>query len=159
MRNGGKAAEPWQERPPASVITHASMEPHAMRTGAEPLLAAYLWRDHLHEPARLVERSGIAVERSMNKTAALINLSRYPLTEPDSPRLLREVESLRRDLQATGAAEAPSFLSGVGLERCIADAEALTPRQYKSVGEGSAYLEEPSPAWTADHPRAIRQTL
>jgi hypothetical protein len=93
----------------------------------------------------------------MNETAALINLARYPLTEPDSPRLLREVESLRRDLQATGAAEAPSFLSGIGLERCIVDAEALAPRQYKSVGEGSAYLEEPSPAWSADHPRAIRR--
>jgi mannose-6-phosphate isomerase-like protein (cupin superfamily) len=49
---------PWQERPPASVITHASLEPHTMRTGAEPLLAAYLWRDHLDEPARLLERTG-----------------------------------------------------------------------------------------------------
>jgi len=50
-----QGARPWQDQPPASVITHASMEPHAMRTGAEPLLAAYLWRDHLHEPARLLE--------------------------------------------------------------------------------------------------------
>ena len=49
--------DPWRRRPPASVIEHASMEPHAMRTGAEPLLAAYLWRDHLHEPARLLERA------------------------------------------------------------------------------------------------------
>jgi hypothetical protein len=46
---------PWRQRRPESVIEHASMEPHAMRTGAEPLLAAYLWRDHLLEPARLLE--------------------------------------------------------------------------------------------------------
>jgi hypothetical protein len=52
-----QGADPWRQRPPASVIQHASMEPHAMRTGAEPLLAAYLWRDHLHEPARLLERA------------------------------------------------------------------------------------------------------
>jgi mannose-6-phosphate isomerase-like protein (cupin superfamily) len=54
-RQGGRS---WQARAPASVITHASMEPHAMRTGDEPLLAAYLWRDHLYEPARLLERTG-----------------------------------------------------------------------------------------------------
>jgi hypothetical protein len=51
---------PWQQRRAAHVIEHASMEPHAMRTGAEPLLAAYLWRDHLHEPARLLERTAAA---------------------------------------------------------------------------------------------------
>ena len=44
----------WRERGPGDVITHASMEPHAMRTNAEPLLAAYLWQDHLDESARLV---------------------------------------------------------------------------------------------------------
>lgn len=93
----------------------------------------------------------------MNETAALINLARYPLTELDSPRLLSEIESLRRDLQATGAAEAPSFLSGTGLTRCIADAEALAARQYKSVGQGTAYLEEPGAHWAADHPRAMRR--
>jgi hypothetical protein len=47
----------WRTRPPASVIEHASMEPHAMCTGAEALLAAYLWRDHLHEPARLLQQT------------------------------------------------------------------------------------------------------
>jgi len=93
----------------------------------------------------------------MNEMAALINLARYPLTEPDSPRLLHEIESLRRNLQATGAAEAPSFLSGAGLARCIADAEVLAPRQYKSVGLGTAYLEEPGEAWDTDHPRAVRR--
>jgi Dimethlysulfonioproprionate lyase len=45
---------PWQSHPPGTVIRHESMEPHAMRTHAEPLLAAYLWHDHLHEPARLI---------------------------------------------------------------------------------------------------------
>jgi hypothetical protein len=30
------------------------MEPHAMRTTDEPLLAAYLWQDHLKKPARLL---------------------------------------------------------------------------------------------------------
>ena len=44
----------WRVRVPGERIHHASMEPHAMRTSAEPLLAAYLWQDHLGEGARLV---------------------------------------------------------------------------------------------------------
>jgi hypothetical protein len=34
----------WRERPPGTSIHHAGDEPHAMRTGATPLLALYLWR-------------------------------------------------------------------------------------------------------------------
>ena len=34
----------WRERPPGSVIHHGSFESHAMRTGAVPMLALYLWR-------------------------------------------------------------------------------------------------------------------
>jgi quercetin dioxygenase-like cupin family protein len=36
--------EPWREQPPGAVLCHARHEPHAMRTGREPLLALYLWR-------------------------------------------------------------------------------------------------------------------
>jgi hypothetical protein len=44
----------WRERPPGTAIHHASGEPHAMRTGASPLLALYLWRsDNLAQKARL----------------------------------------------------------------------------------------------------------
>ena len=76
----------------------------------------------------------------MTDVAALINLARYPLTQPSSPTLLAQVETLRASLRETGAAEAPEFLSGDGLARCISDAQALSSRQYKSVGEGTAYL-------------------
>jgi len=42
----------WRERPPGTVIHHASHEPHAMRTGGRPLLALYLWRSaNLHQKA------------------------------------------------------------------------------------------------------------
>ncbi len=44
----------WQSREPGSLIHHASFESHAMRTGAAPLLALYLWRGgNLAAPARL----------------------------------------------------------------------------------------------------------
>lgn len=45
----------WRERPPGTPIHHASEEPHAMRTGARPLLALYIWRSaDLSQKARLV---------------------------------------------------------------------------------------------------------
>jgi hypothetical protein len=45
---------PWRERSPGTAIHHARDEPHAMRTGAVPLLALYLWRsEDLTQKARL----------------------------------------------------------------------------------------------------------
>ena len=44
----------WREESPGTVIHHASDEPHAMRTGIQPLLALYLWRsDNLNQKSRL----------------------------------------------------------------------------------------------------------
>ena len=42
----------WREHPPGTAIHHRSEEPHAMRTGAAPLLALYVWRSN-----RLAQRS------------------------------------------------------------------------------------------------------
>jgi hypothetical protein len=45
---------PWRERSPGTAIHHARNEPHAMRTGAQALLALYLWRSaNLEQKARL----------------------------------------------------------------------------------------------------------
>ena len=45
---------PWRARQPGTQIHHASDEPHAMRTGANPLLALYVWRSaNLSQSARL----------------------------------------------------------------------------------------------------------
>jgi Dimethlysulfonioproprionate lyase len=44
----------WRQREPGTVIHHAGNEPHSMRTGADPLLALYLWRGNdLAQKARL----------------------------------------------------------------------------------------------------------
>lgn len=49
----------WREESPGTVIHHASNEPHAMRTGIEPLLALYLWRsDDLNQKSRLDPAAG-----------------------------------------------------------------------------------------------------
>ena len=48
----------WRERPPGTAIYHASNEPHAMRTGARPLLALYVWRGSVAHKARLDDAAG-----------------------------------------------------------------------------------------------------
>jgi hypothetical protein len=51
----------WRDRTPGTLIHHASEEPHAMRTGAAPLLALYLWRSaNLAQKARLDDAAGQA---------------------------------------------------------------------------------------------------
>jgi len=92
----------------------------------------------------------------MIDAARLINLTRYPVTEPASKTLQVEVARLRESLAQTGAAEAPGFLSEAGLKSCTADAVQLSSLRYNSVGSGTAYLEEPAGHWPVDHPRAVR---
>ena len=45
----------WRTHAAGTLITHASMEVHAMHSGTEPLLAAYLWQGDLSQGARLVD--------------------------------------------------------------------------------------------------------
>jgi hypothetical protein len=51
----------WRERTPGTLIHHAAYEPHAMRTGVDPLLALYLWRGgDVGQKARLDEPDVLA---------------------------------------------------------------------------------------------------
>ena len=46
----------WREKLPGAAIHHTSLEPHAMRTAQQPLLALYLWRGGgLTRSSRLVD--------------------------------------------------------------------------------------------------------
>ena len=45
--------EPWVEQPLGGWIHHTPWMPHATKCGAEPLLALYVWRGALNQPAEL----------------------------------------------------------------------------------------------------------
>ena len=54
----GEDTASWRRRSPGTLIHHSSEEPHAMRTGEQPLLAMYLWRSaDLRQSSRLDRRS------------------------------------------------------------------------------------------------------
>ncbi len=49
-----RATEEWRLLPPGSFIFHDKYVPHATQTLDEPLLALYVWRNHLNTAASLV---------------------------------------------------------------------------------------------------------
>ena len=52
--------KPFERQPPGALIWHHSGVGHAMRTGAEPLLALYIWRGDLTTAPVYVEEEGAA---------------------------------------------------------------------------------------------------
>jgi hypothetical protein len=85
--------------------------------------------------------------------AALVDLERYPLSEPGSEAYGAVVEQARRQLRERGAAEIEGFVSPSGVKALVDDAEALATRAHPSGGQGTAYLEFPDFSLPAEHPR------
>jgi hypothetical protein len=84
----------------------------------------------------------------------LINLVRYPIDAPEGQAFADVVLAAREQIAAIGAAELPGFVNEEGRRELVRDAEALTPRAYRSGGIGTAYLELPDEeAFDAEHPR------
>lgn len=92
---------------------------------------------------------------SVTSPAALIDLERYPLLDPDSRVARAVIGEARAQLAAIGACELPDFLRPEAREAVAADARALAPLAYRSEGVGSAYLEIPDFSLPEDHPRRI----
>jgi hypothetical protein len=85
--------------------------------------------------------------------AHLVDLDRYPLLAPESLPYRACVDAARAQLQQTGAAEIPGFVSPAGVAELVRDADALAPRAHPSGGQGTAYLEFPDFSLPPDHPR------
>jgi len=89
----------------------------------------------------------------MTSPAALVDLDRYPVVDPDPSALDTVVQTARAQLRAIGAAELPGFVHAEGVTRLVADAEALEPLAHRSGGLGTAYLGFPDETLAAGHPR------
>ncbi len=85
--------------------------------------------------------------------AALIDLERYPVLEPESAAYRELVDRARRQLREKGAAEIEGFVSASGVSALARDADALAVRAHSSGGQGTAYLEFPDFTLPPDHPR------
>jgi hypothetical protein len=87
--------------------------------------------------------------------AALVDLERYPLLDPDGTRMREVLGWARQRLRASGACEVPDFITTAGLAALVEDAISLIARAYRSAGVGSAYLEVPDFSLPEAHPRRI----
>jgi hypothetical protein len=83
----------------------------------------------------------------------LVDLGRYPVLRPDTASLQATIAAAREQMANRGATEIPGFLTPVGVETLVRDADALADRAHPSGGQGTAYLEFPDFSLPEDHPR------
>lgn len=83
----------------------------------------------------------------------LVDLERYPLDAPDSPRFATMVETLRASLAAEGCALLPAFLSPEGLAAARREGAQLAPKAFFQKRLCNIYNSEPEPELPADDPR------
>jgi hypothetical protein len=83
----------------------------------------------------------------------LVDLDRYPISDPGSAAYAAVVASAREQLQAIGAAELEGFVTPAGVALLVRDAASLAARAHHSGGVGTPYLELPDDGWPQGHPR------
>jgi hypothetical protein len=84
----------------------------------------------------------------------LIDLARYPVTEPDSTRAQQVFGDLRRSLARRGVAILDGFLRPEAVAAILREAEALRPLAFhEDVSVGTPYLELPDASLPEGHPR------
>jgi hypothetical protein len=85
--------------------------------------------------------------------AALIDLDRYPVLDPDGAGR-PVIERHRRELAETGVSILPGFVRQDALPALVAECDALAAGAHHQDVHGTPYLELPdNDAWPEDHPR------
>ena len=96
------------------------------------------------------------VESRSVDAAALVDLDRYPISDPTTRAFDELAAECRSQLDATGCCILPGFLRADAVERARADAHALTAvAHHSSVMEASAYLELPDESRPEGHARRL----
>jgi hypothetical protein len=85
----------------------------------------------------------------------IVNTDRYPLHDPDSPRLNDLVAACRAELAASGSAVLHDFLRPEALERARNEGRALAAKTYFSTRKVNAYFTADDPALSEADPRRI----
>jgi hypothetical protein len=83
----------------------------------------------------------------------LVDLARYPLLDPDSPRAREAIAACRAELARCGMAVLPGFLREDALAALVAECDTLTPLGHHSVVHGTPYIDVPDVSLPEGHPR------
>lgn len=85
----------------------------------------------------------------------LVDLDRYPLDRPESPRLAEAIAAVVTDLEREGCAVLPGFLTAAGLERSRAQGREIAPKAFFRKGLCNIYNSAHDPGLPADDPRRL----
>jgi hypothetical protein len=94
----------------------------------------------------------------MHRPQDLINLTRYPLMEPEGAVCRALVREGQGRLAGEGALALPGFVTREAVALMRAEAEALLSRAYFCAQGHNPYLVPDDPALAPTHPRNRRQT-
>jgi len=84
-----------------------------------------------------------------------VDLTRYPLHEPGSPRWAAAVRAAREALDSDGCAVLPGFVRASYQDRLRAEGERIAPLAHHECRIVNVYNTEPDPALPADHPARV----
>jgi hypothetical protein len=96
---------------------------------------------------------GIRTAADLDSPADLVDLERYPVTAPGSPRGREVLAQLRRARAERGVATLDGFLRPEAVEAICRETEALLPKAHREDVRGHPYLGLPDPAYPEGHPR------
>ena len=84
--------------------------------------------------------------------ASFINLEDYPI-HTAGPVLDRVVDSVRDELRKDGCAVLKNFLTPVGVEALVAEANSVCDKGFRSQAHTNAYFTKDDPNLPNDHPK------
>ena len=84
---------------------------------------------------------------------SLVDLDRYPVLAPDSPRAREVIAEARAELARRGMAVLPGFLRPEALVSLSRECDALAPGGHFSEVHGTPYIDVPDASLAEGHPR------
>ncbi len=99
--------------------------------------------------ATLVEPTQKAVEN----LAQIVNLTDYPLDNPDSAAYAAVVKKLQEQLAEDGCAHLPGFIQDAVKEQLQYESEQLAPQAHYHENQVTPYATADDPSLPADHPK------
>ncbi len=83
----------------------------------------------------------------------IVDTDRYPVDQPDHPKLQAEIARCRKELDEVGCCLLPGFLRPEALAQSRQDGRTLSPLAYFSNSYTNPYFTQDDPSLPTDHPR------
>jgi hypothetical protein len=89
--------------------------------------------------------------------AGLVDLDRYPITEPESEAGRGLIERCRTDMETSKACQLPGFLTADATESLAQEASSLAPLAHYQDDQHNVYFEDIDESLPEDDPRRLLQ--